>query len=99
MGGTEFAENSINIWHWDRLLAQDFDFILVVRHPFDIVASMDEIQMNRAIPTILEERAAHVRTYIEAGLEYCEAYPSRASIRAIRSARIEPERRCGRDAR
>ena len=73
-------ENSINIWHWDRLLAQDFDFILVVRHPFDIVASMDEIQMNRAIPTILEERAAHVRTYIEAGLEYCEAYPSRASI-------------------
>jgi hypothetical protein len=73
-------ENAINIRHWHRLLAQNFDFILVVRHPFDIIASMEETKMKLTIPTILEERAAHVRTYIESGLEYCEAHPSRSSI-------------------
>jgi hypothetical protein len=73
-------ENAINILHWHRLLDQNFDFIMVARHPFDIIASMEEIKMNRALPTILEKRAAHVRTYIESGLEYCEANPSRSSI-------------------
>jgi hypothetical protein len=73
-------ENTINIWHWHRLLAHNFDFILVVRHPFDIIASMIEMKMDRVIPTLMAHRAIHVRTYIESGLEYCEEHPSRSSI-------------------
>jgi hypothetical protein len=73
-------ENAINIWHWHRLLGENLDFILVVRHPFDIVASMIEIRMDRVIPTLVEQQAEHVRTYVEAGLEYCEKHPARSSI-------------------
>jgi protein-tyrosine sulfotransferase len=73
-------ENTINIRHWDRLLGRDFDFILVVRHPFDIIASIDEIKMNRSIPTNFEDRVEHVRTYIESGLNYCAENPLRSSI-------------------
>ena len=73
-------ENAINIRHWDRLLRQELNFILVIRHPFDIVASMEETKMKLTLPAVLEERAAHVRNYIEFGLEYCEANPARSSI-------------------
>jgi len=73
-------ENAINIRHWDRLLRQEVNFILVIRHPFDIVASMEETKMRLTLPSSLEGRAAHVRTYIESGLEYCEANPARSSI-------------------
>src|SRR5205814_9000660 len=73
-------ENTINIWHWHRLLAQNFDFVLVLRHPFDIIASMDEMNMDLIIPTSLVARAEHVRNYIEPGIQYCEAHPSRSSI-------------------
>jgi hypothetical protein len=73
-------ENAINIWHWDRLLVHNLDFILVVRHPLDIIASMEETPMKQIIPKDLKGRAAHILSHINYGLEYCEAYPLRASI-------------------
>lgn len=86
-------ENSINIWHWDRLLAQDFYFVLVVRHPFDIIASMHEIRMDRVIPTSVAGRAEHVGLYISSGLEYHDANPSRSSIVRYEDLVADPKNR------
>jgi hypothetical protein len=73
-------ENALNIAQWERLLGGRLHFVLVVRHPFDIVASMQEIKMNRVLPATLEGRAEHVVHYIESGLRYCAAHPERSSI-------------------
>lgn len=48
-------ENALNIHHWHRLLSGRMFFILVARHPYDIVASMEEARMDRAIPWTQKE--------------------------------------------
>lgn len=73
-------ENALNIAHWDRLLRGCFAFILVVRHPFDIVASMAEIRMDKNIPIDTLGRASHVRDYITAGLAFVDSQPHRSII-------------------
>lgn len=73
-------ENSINVHHWNRLLSGQMHFILVIRNPYDILASMEEIRMDRAIPTDPVERAKHIVHYIECGLKHCRGYPERSHI-------------------
>ena len=73
-------ENSINIDHWHRLLKGRFFFVLVVRHPFDIVASMAEAQMDRVIPKSISGRAHHIRRFIDPGLQYCRQHSVRTHI-------------------
>lgn len=73
-------ENALNIAHWDRLLGGKLNFVLVVRHPADIIASMEEIKMNRVIPTTLEGRADHVVQYIQSGLDYLSSHPERSAL-------------------
>ena len=84
-------ENALNIWHWDRLLASDFHFILVVRHPLDIIASMNEVGMKRVLPPENEGKADHVRSYIETGLDYCESHPAQSMIIRYESLVTQPE--------
>lgn len=73
-------ENALNIAHWDRLLEERLAFVLVVRHPLDVIASMAEIGMNKVIPLDIVGRAAHVRDYINAGLAFADGYPKRSII-------------------
>lgn len=73
-------ENSINIAHWDRLLNGRLAFVLVVRHPLDIIASMAEIGMDKVIPVDAAGRAAHVSDYIESGLAFLDRHPDRGII-------------------
>ena len=73
-------ENALNIAHWERLLGGRMAFILVVRHPFDVIASMAEIAMDKVIPLDVAGRAAHVRDYISAGLAFVDEHPERSMI-------------------
>lgn len=73
-------ENAINAGHWDRLLEGRLAFVLVVRHPLDIIASMEEIGMDKVIPRDAAGRAAHVRDYIAMGLSFVDAHPQRSIV-------------------
>ena len=73
-------ENALNVEHWDRLLGGNFHFVLVLRNPLDIVASMEETPMPLAIPTSPAGRARHIMEYVGAGLAFCDRHPDRSSI-------------------
>jgi sulfotransferase family protein len=73
-------ENALNAMHWDRLLGGRMAFVLVVRHPLDVIASMAEIAMNKVIPLDIVGRASHVRDYISAGLAFADSRPDRSTI-------------------
>lgn len=82
-------ENAMNAGHWNRLLSGRMAFVLVVRHPLDVLASMAEIGMNKVIPLDIVGRAVHTRDYIAAGLSFLDNYPERSTI--IRYERLVDE--------
>ena len=82
-------ENAVNIAHWNRLLCARMAFVLVVRHPLDVIASMAEIRMNKVIPLDIVGRATHARDYIAAGLAFVEANPERSTV--VRYERLVTE--------
>jgi hypothetical protein len=73
-------ENALNIHHWERLLAGRMAFVLVVRHPLDIIASMAEIRMDRVIPVDVAGRASHIVSHVTAGLDFVDRHPERSTI-------------------
>jgi hypothetical protein len=85
-------ENALNIRHWDRLLGGELHFLMVLRHPLDIIASMAETPMPLVIPATPEGRARHVADYVAAGLGYCEAHRDRSSVVRYESLVTDPER-------
>lgn len=82
-------ENAINVAHWNRLLRGRMAFVLVVRHPLDVIASMAEIRMNKVIPLDIVGRATHVRDYIAAGLAFVDANPECSTV--VRYERLVTE--------
>ncbi|HMQ08532.1 MAG TPA: sulfotransferase [Saprospiraceae bacterium] len=66
-------ENCINIFHWHRLLNGKLKFILIVRNPLDIVASMNEANMYKTYPDDLQGKMDQVKTYLESALQYADA--------------------------
>ena len=82
-------ENALNAGHWNRLLGGRMAFVLRVRHPFDVIASMAEIGMNKVIPLDTPGRATHVHDYITAGLAFVDTYPERSII--VRYERLATE--------
>ncbi len=73
-------ENALNAAHWDRTLGGKLFFIMIIRHPFDTVASMCEAKMDKAVPDDLTGKAKHVATYIESGLKFIEQATGRSAI-------------------
>lgn len=73
-------ENALNVNHWERLLGGRMVFVLVVRHPLDVIASMAEIAMDKVIPIDVAGRASHVRDYINAGLNFADRHRERSLI-------------------
>jgi len=84
-------ENALNVAHWNRLLSGQMAFVLVVRHPLDVIASMAEIGMNKVIPVDIVGRAFHTRDYIATGLAFAETYPEQSTI--VRYERLVEEPR------
>lgn len=85
-------ENALNIYPWDRLLDGTLHFVMVLRHPLDIVASIAETPMPLVIPTTLEGCAQHVASYVKAGLDYCDAHPDRSTVVRYEALVTEPQR-------
>jgi Sulfotransferase family len=73
-------ENAINVAHWDRLLSGKMYFVIVVRHPFDILASMAEIRMDKVIPIDVRGRAVHIRKYYESAFAFIEGQHHRSIV-------------------
>ena len=73
-------ENAINVAHWDRLLDGKMIFVLVIRHPLDVIASMAEIKMDKTIARDTKGRAEHVAAYLAAGLAFAERHPDRSVL-------------------
>jgi hypothetical protein len=73
-------ENAVNVTHWDRLLQGRMVFILVVRHPFDVICSMHEARMDKVIATDIQGRAAHVARYLDSGLQFASQHPERSIV-------------------
>jgi len=84
-------ENALNASHWDRLLDGRRAFVLVIRHPLDVIASIAETPMPRDIPIDIVGRAAHVRDYITAGLAFADDHPERSIL--VRYERLVREPR------
>jgi Sulfotransferase family len=84
-------ENAINIAEWDRLLHGRLHFVLVIRHPYDVIASMMETPMPLVISQTLEGRANHVSSYMSSGLDYRERHPERSTILRYEDLVMTPE--------
>jgi Sulfotransferase family len=84
-------ENALNVDHWERLLDGRMVFVLVVRHPLDVIASMAEIAMNKVIPVDVVGRACHVRDYVNAGLDFVERHQERSLIVHYERLVTEPQ--------
>ena len=77
--------------HWDRLLQDRLHFVLMVRHPADIIASSAETPMAKVISTSLEGRCAHVHQYLRAGLDYVHSHPERSTMVRYEALVSHPE--------
>lgn len=85
-------ENALNVPHWDRLLKGRLFFIMVIRHPFDIVSSMAETPMPLVIPSATADRARHVAHYITGGMEFAQRHPERSWVIKYEDLVREPAR-------
>ena len=84
-------ENAVNAHHWDRLLDGRMAFVLLVRHPVDVVASMGEAKMDKTVPTTPSGRAEHWVRYTRAGLDFARAHPARSRVIAYEDLASDPE--------
>ncbi len=73
-------ENALNAEHWFRALDSRMAFIMVVRDPRDIFASMIEVGMPMTFPAAAMGKVAHLSHYIEAGLLFAEQHPDISRI-------------------
>jgi protein-tyrosine sulfotransferase len=73
-------ENAINIIHWNRLLGGRMVFVLVVRHPFDVIASMAETRMDNVFLPDIDARAQHVADYLAAGHSFAKEHAEHSMI-------------------
>lgn len=84
-------ENALNIRHWHRLLKGELRFIMVIRNPLDILASIKEHQMLGAIPSNYDDRIQHIKEYINSGLDYCDKNPDLSYVIRYEDIISEPE--------
>jgi len=85
-------ENALNAGHWHRLLKGRMFFIMVVRHPLDVISSMAEVKMDKVIPSTVEGRAAHVRDYVAAGLTFAAQHNRISAVLRYEDVVSDPER-------
>jgi hypothetical protein len=71
-------DNSIWLNEWDALLDGRFFYVHMLRNAADTVASMKEAVWRESLPAGLRELVAEYNVQQKAGLEWCEANPSRS---------------------
>jgi hypothetical protein len=70
-------ENVLHLAEWERLLADRWVFVHVVRNPLDTLASIKEARFPRTFPADLDGRIAFYHRYTRAGLAFGAAHPGR----------------------
>lgn len=65
---------------WDNLLDQNYHFIMVVRHPLDTLASIQEANFVKTIPDNFQDQVQLYRQYTETGLDFVHQFPNRCSL-------------------
>jgi len=89
-------ENVLYTWLWEKMLGQNWYFILVTRNPLDTIASIREVNFYNTIPPHLEKQIEFYLRYNNAGLEYASAHSAR-SYRLIYEQLVRsPEAEIGR---
>lgn len=68
-------ENVLYLQEWKRLLPNGFAFIHVVRHPLDVLASLQEIGFPKAMPPAFEDKVKLLKTYVDSGAYYEDQNP------------------------
>lgn len=67
-----------------------FAFILMVRHPLDVLASIEETPMSRILPNDTTGRAQHIRNYMETGLSFCRKNPTKSIVVRYEDLVLDP---------
>jgi hypothetical protein len=70
-------ENVVFLDDWQRILGDDWLFLHVVRNPLDTLASIEESEFPRSIPSDLDQRIELYVSYAEAGLRFAAEHPDR----------------------
>ena len=73
-------ENVMYLSQWEKLLGKRWLYVHVVRNPLDTLASIDEAEFKLTLPSDWPGRIAHIKRYMELGLEYIEQNPKRAHL-------------------
>jgi hypothetical protein len=71
-------ENVLYLEKWQQLLGDSWQFIHVLRHPLDVLASMEEARFDLTIPVELQARIDFYLRYTECGLRFAERHPGRS---------------------
>jgi hypothetical protein len=73
-------ENVLYLSDWRKLLPEGFVFIHILRHPLDVLASLQEARFNLTMPESFEYRVNLLKQFAQAGVDYEKSHPD-SSIR------------------
>ncbi len=84
-------ENVLYLDQWQRILRRPFQFVHVVRHPLDVLASLVEAGFDKSIPLAFEDKVALVQRYFMAGMAWVEGHPRLSFTLRYEELVVRPE--------
>ncbi len=85
-------ENVLYLRDWHTLLPDGFLFVHVVRNPFDVLASLNEADFHRTVPTDFRGKVEMYRKFRQAGDAYCLAHVATSHTLSYEQLAAEPEK-------
>jgi hypothetical protein len=73
-------DNVLHLDKWERILGNDWQFVLVLRNPVDTIGSMVEAGFPLTLPSDLGGKIQHFIRYAEAGLDFVEQHPNQSTL-------------------
>jgi len=84
-------ENVLYLNEWTKILNNDLYFVLLIRNPFDVVASILEAGFTKTLPSELNEIVDFYINYSEKGLDFVSKNPEKSIIIKYEALVLEPE--------
>lgn len=85
-------ENLIYLNEWNQLLNGRMDFLFVVRHPLDALASLKEVRFDKTMPSSFDGKIQECARYLSEGLNFLEKHPKKTTILRYESLVTAPEK-------
>jgi len=73
-------ENVLYLSDWQTLLPEGFQFIHVVRDPYDALASLQAIGFEKTVPRSFKEKVLLLQKFLNAAARYIEQHPDTSYI-------------------